>query len=257
MEKLHVLRAGHGPRLLLLHGIGSSATAWEKQLERLSGDFTCIAPDLPGYGDSPSLAAEGLTPILDAVATVFEGEPAHVLGVSFGGLLALALARHYPSLVRSLVLADATLGRAYLSNEQREKWLQGRLDLSQSLQTVSMQRAAEIAAPGAALHVIEEIARHMRRARPEGYMAVARTIAATDAKPWLASIEQPALVVCGADDQVTGAAVSKALAETLPCASSYIVASAGHAPHIEQPDEFASIVREFLGRQEALMRPLP
>lgn len=250
MTKLHVLQAGRGPRLLLLHGIGASATTWDKQMARLGTDFTCLAPDLPGYGDSPPPAGAGLAPILDAVADVLDEEPAHVLGVSFGALLALALAHYHPRLVRSLTLADATLGRACLADREREKWLQGRLDLSQNLQAISMQRAAEIAAPGASIQVVEEIARHMRRARPEGYMAVARSIAATDARPWLASIEAPALVLCGEDDQVTGAAVSQTLADSLSCASLHTIPNAGHAPHIEQPDEFARVVREFLRGQE-------
>lgn len=219
-------------------------------MARLGTDFTCLAPDLPGYGDSPPPAGAGLAPILDAVADVLDEEPAHVLGVSFGALLALALAHYHPRLVRSLTLSDATLGRAYLADREREKWLQGRLDLSQNLQAISMQRAAEIAAPGASIQVVEEIARHMRRARPEGYMAVARSIAATDAKPWLASIEAPALVLCGEDDQVTGAAVSQTLADSLSCASLHTIPNAGHAPHIEQPDEFARVVREFLRGQE-------
>ena len=60
MSHLNVLRGGQGPTLLLLHGIGSSATAWSKQMERLGRYYTCIAPDLPGYGDSPDPAGTGL-----------------------------------------------------------------------------------------------------------------------------------------------------------------------------------------------------
>jgi 3-oxoadipate enol-lactonase len=251
MDKLHVLRAGSGPRLLLLHGIGASATAWGKQIDRLSPDFTCMAPDLPGYGDSPPPAGEGITPILDAVVDLLDGQAAHVLGVSFGALLALALAHQHPHLVRSLVLSDATLGRAYLSDVERERWLQGRQALAQDLQARSMQRAAEIAAPGAAAQVIEEIATHMRRARPDGYMAVARAIAATDARPWLASIGKPALVLCGEEDHVTGADVSQTLANALPGASLHTIKAAGHAPHVEQPDQFAQAVRKFLGALES------
>ena len=113
-QALHALRAGEGPKLLLLHGIGGSSTAWNAQMSRLSRDFSCLAPDLPGYGDSPDPRTEGLDALLDAVVEILAGEPAHVLGVSFGGLLALALAHRHPALVRSLVLADATLGRADL-----------------------------------------------------------------------------------------------------------------------------------------------
>lgn len=249
MHRLHVLHAGQGPTVLLLHGIGSSATAWSKQLERLGNEFTCIAPDLPGYGDSPDAEEPGLDAIVADVAAVLEGRPAHVVGVSFGALTALALARLHPELVRSLTLADATLGRATLARDELERWLRHREGLAHELATRSLERAAEIAGRHAPPEAIAEIARHMRRARPAGYTNVARTIAATDARPWLGGIGQPALVLCGEDDRVTGMDVSRTLLAELPHAALLPIAGAGHAPHLEQPDRFAQAVRAFLHAQ--------
>ncbi len=246
MKPLHVLRAGRGPTVLLLHGIGSSATAWSKQLQRLGSDFTCLAPDLPGYGNSPDPESATLDGIVAAVADVVRGVPAHVVGVSFGALAALALARSHPELVKSMVLSDATLGRATLPSDEREAWLRHREGLARELATRSVGRAAEIAARNAPAAVIEEIATHMRRARPTGYMTVARAIAQTDARPWLRHIAIPALVVCGEDDRVTGMSVSQALLDELPHATLMVIAGAGHAPHIEQPDNFAQAVRKFV-----------
>jgi 3-oxoadipate enol-lactonase len=246
MTRLHVLREGQGPTLLLLHGIGSSATAWSKQMERLGGEFTCLAPDLPGYGDSPDPTGAGLDAIVADVAEVLGGQPASVLGVSFGALTALALARARPELVTSLVLADATLGRSSLPAEERQRWLRHREGLANDLATRSVERAGEIAGRHAPPEVIEEIALHMRRARPSGYMAVARAIAETDARPWLGGIGQPTLLLCGEDDQVTGMEVSQTLLDSLPNARLLVIPGAGHAPHIEQADRFAEAVREFL-----------
>lgn len=246
MSQLHALRAGQGPTLLLLHGIGSSCTAWSAQIERLAGDFSCIAPDLPGYGDSPELRGEGLRAIVDEVAALLDGEPAHVLGVSFGALTCIGLAHFRPELVSSLVLSDATLGRGYFPPDERARWLQGRRRLADELATRSAERAAEIASPQAPQQVIDEIAAHMRRARPEGYMAVARAIAETDARPWLERIDRPALVICGEDDRVTGLDVSRLLTQQLRDSRMCTIAGAGHAPHIEQPEQFAQAVRGFL-----------
>lgn len=249
MARLHVHRRGQGPPLLLLHGIGSSCTAWSRQIDRLQADFTCLAPDLPGYGDSPDLASPGLDGIVASVVDVLDGAPAHVVGVSFGALIAISLAHRHPTLVRSLVLSDATLGRAWMPEAERARWLQNRVALANDLVVRSTERAAEIASPRAATAVVEEIAMHMRRARPSGYIEIARAIAATDAEPWLRDIAQPALVVCGEDDGVTGLAVSRRLADALPDARLVTVDAAGHAPHIEQPDRFAAAVREFLGER--------
>ena len=246
MTKLHVLREGRGPTLLLLHGIGASATAWTKQMERLGGEFACLAPDLPGYGDSPDATSPGLDAIAADVAELLEGQPAHVLGVSFGALTALALARHRPELVTSLVLADATLGRGHRPLDERERWLRHREGLASDLVARSRERAGEIAGRHATTDVIEEIALHMRRARPSGYMTVARAIAESDARPWLHAVAAPTLLLCGEDDRVTGLDVSETLLDRLPDARLVVVPGAGHAPHIEQPDRFAQAVLAFL-----------
>lgn len=244
---LHAVRGGQGPLLLLLHGIGSSGTAWTRQIDSLGWDFSCIAPDLPGYGSSPDPAGEGLDSLVDEIAGALEGRPAHVVGVSFGALSALRMAVRHPALVRSLVLSDATLGRAMLPAADRARWLAHRQQLSGELAGRSRERAAEIAGPGAPPEVVEQIAAHMRRARPAGYLAVARAIAETDARAWLDEVAQPALVICGEHDQVTGLDVSRTLCAQLPGARLVTIAGAGHAPHIEQPEQFAQAVRSFLG----------
>ncbi|HEV8023072.1 MAG TPA: alpha/beta hydrolase [Candidatus Lustribacter sp.] len=239
-----------GPTLLLLHGIGSSATSWQRQFERLGGDHALIAPDLRGYGDSPDPAgAPSLDAVADDLAALLSG-PAHVIGVSFGALAALALARRHPQLVRSLVLSDTTLGRAMLAPDELHRWVEGRYALAADLQVRAADRAREIAAPGAPDDVVTEIAQNMRRARPAGYRYVTDIIAATDALPWLASIDVPTLVVCGEHDTVVGTALSKTIAERIPHARLVTIPGAGHQPNVERPDAFAAAVRTFVAGVE-------
>lgn len=249
---LEAVRLGTGPALLLLHGIGSSATSWTAQFERLAGEYRLLAPDLRGYGNSPDPAgAPSLDAVADDLAALLDG-PTHVAGVSFGALAALALARRHPHLVRSLVLADATLGRAMLPPEECRRWRDGRFALAEALHERADERAREIAGPGASDAVLAELARNMRRARPAGYRNVAAIVAATDARPWLAEVTVPTLVVCGEHDGVVGLAVSQQIAERIPDARLATIAGAGHAPHVEQPDDFATAVRAFI---EGVERP--
>jgi aspartate dehydrogenase len=245
-------RSGDGSAVFLLHGIGSSATSWDRVAPLLAG-HRLIAPDFPGYGDSPddpAMTLEGLTDRL-AAAIDAEGGSAHLVGVSFGALVALALARRSPERVRSLVLADATLGRGGFPAAERERWLAGRLAFAGDLIGGARERAREIAAPGAAETVIAEIAANMRRARPAGYCAVARIVAGTDALPWLSEIRVPALVLCGAADAVVGVPLAGTIAEALPDARYATIHAAGHAPHVEQPAAFAAATSAFIAAVEA------
>jgi len=249
---LHALRAGAGPTVLLLHGIGSSAPSWRRQFDRLAADYTLIAPDLRGYGDSADPSGPpSLDAVADDLARLLDG-PAHIVGVSFGALAALALARRRPELVRSLVLSDTTLGRGFLGPAELQKWVAGRYELAAELQTRADERAGEIAGPNAASDVLAEIARNMRRARPAGYTYVTDIIAATDARPWLPAIDVPTLVICGEHDGVVGLALSQTIAEAIPDSRLATIPGAGHAPNVESPDAFAAAVRAFI---DALERP--
>lgn len=99
-------RAGSGPPLLLLHGIGHHRQAWDPVVGILAAERDVIAVDLPGFGASPALP-EGLAygmasaiPTLRGLCEALDVERPHVAGNSLGGLLALELARE--RLVRSV-----------------------------------------------------------------------------------------------------------------------------------------------------------
>jgi pimeloyl-ACP methyl ester carboxylesterase len=107
-------RTGDGPALVLLHGFTHDSRVWRPQLEGLSGDFTMIAWDAPGAGQSADPAetfgigewADCLAGLLDAA----EIHRAHVVGLSWGGLLAQEFYRRHAARVQSLVLADTYAG---------------------------------------------------------------------------------------------------------------------------------------------------
>ncbi|MEU0066529.1 alpha/beta hydrolase, partial [Streptomyces albidoflavus] len=107
----YVTEAGtEGPLVLCLHGIGSSSASFAAQLAGLSPVARVVAWDAPGYGRSADPdTAPGLDGYADAAAGLIRarGGSAHVIGVSWGGVIALRLALRHPDLVASLVVADS------------------------------------------------------------------------------------------------------------------------------------------------------
>jgi len=109
--------AGAGNSLVLLHGLGDSATDWRWVMPSLARNYRVFAPDLPGTGSSakpiadysPSFFTRFVADFLDALAL----PSAILVGNSLGGLAALRFALAAPQHVPALVLVDsAGLGKA-------------------------------------------------------------------------------------------------------------------------------------------------
>jgi pimeloyl-ACP methyl ester carboxylesterase len=118
MPALAYTRCGSGEPLVLLHGLGSSRSAWQPLLPILAGRFDVIAVDLPGFGDSEPLPRDvepnpaALAASVADMLTQLGVGPAHVAGNSLGGWIALELAAQWP--VRSLTaLSPAGLWRRH------------------------------------------------------------------------------------------------------------------------------------------------
>lgn len=94
---------------VLLHSTGCSGSQWKSLTAWLAPSHLVLAPDLPGYGSTAAQGSSGDL-LADAAPTIAliekQGEPAHLVGHSYGGAVALAIAMNRPELVRSLSLIE-------------------------------------------------------------------------------------------------------------------------------------------------------
>ncbi|NIH81408.1 alpha/beta fold hydrolase [Amycolatopsis viridis] len=239
------VRAGaSGSPVLLLHGIGGSSASFESQVDVLARRHRVFAWDAPGYGGSADPARADLGWFAEVAARVFD-EPAHVVGVSWGGVIATRLALEHP--VLSLTLADSTRGSGTSADSARR--MRARVDeLAQvGAQEFARRRAPRLTTDPATLVKVEAT---MARVRLPGYRAAAESMAATDHGPVLGRIAVPTLVVVGADDRVTGVEESRLLAREIPGARLRVIGG-GHAANQERPEEFNDVLLGFLSEVEA------
>ncbi|RRO20022.1 alpha/beta fold hydrolase [Saccharopolyspora rhizosphaerae] len=252
---MDVVEAGSGTPLVLLHGIGGAAEAFDAQLAGLADRHRVIAWDAPGYGRSADLPGEpDLDAYADAVIAVLDGvdaEPAHLLGVSWGGVIATRVALRAPELLRSLVLADSSRGSGRTTEGRAAMGARVEELRSRGAGAFAAVRAPRLTASGAEQPVVERVTALMSRVRLPGYRNAARVMAATDHSARLPLVVTPTLVVVGTEDQVTGVAESRALAERIPGARLVEIDDAGHAANQEKPGEFNAAVRDFLAEVDA------
>ncbi len=265
---LHVERRGRGPALVLLHGFAGGGRDMAGLADALSEHET-ITPDLPGHGRSvvaASRGAFGFDDALDALAAMLDAADisrAHWLGYSMGARLALAFAVRHPERVTSLVLLA---GRAGIADaDEREARRRADAALAQRIETNGIDAFVDewLAQPlfdtlrrrGA------EALREARRARlcndATGLAAALRALGPGAQPPLfdeLARLELPVLLVAGALDP-RFVALGRDLAPRLPRAELRVIPDAGHAAHVEQPEAFNRVVRDFLRRVDGPARP--
>ena len=111
--KLHYLKTGHGPAVILLHGYTQTSRMWRPIMPLLAEKFTVIAPDLPGIGDS-EIPKSGLD--MKSAAISIHGlvkslgiEKARVVGHDIGLMVAYAYAAQFPAETEKLAVMDAFL----------------------------------------------------------------------------------------------------------------------------------------------------
>jgi pimeloyl-ACP methyl ester carboxylesterase len=252
--------ADHGdpadPLLLCLHGIGSCADAFEPQgplADRL-GRYV-VAWDAPGYRHSPDPDrrftlddwADAAAAVIRAHATGDNGAGADVLGVSWGGVTATRLALRHPGLVRSLILADSSVGSGTTSENAGEMRNRARDLVELGVENFARSRAPRLVSPGAPAALVDDVARMMiDSVRMPIYEWACHSLADTDHTAALGDIGVPALVIVGAEDIITPLERSHALAQGIVGAQLVTVPDAGHLANQEQPAVFNDAVVGFL-----------
>lgn len=248
----HFRIAGQGAPLLLLHGFTGSLESWAPLAPPLARFHRVITVDLPGHGrtvapDSPDFhtmarAGAGLAALLDDVA----GEPVHLLGYSMGGRLALYFAVHYPAWVRTLALESASPGLADADERAArrvgDEALAARIEREGIPAFVEQWEALPLFASQAKLPpAVRMRLREERLQNRAGGLANSLRGMGTGAQPslWprLASVEMPALLLCGAVD-AKFRAIAQQMAAQLPGSRAAIVQGAGHTIHLERPHSF-------------------
>jgi pimeloyl-ACP methyl ester carboxylesterase len=244
-------RVGKGPPLVLLHGFIGDSRVWRTQIEDLSSEFDVIAWDAPGCGQSSdpredfSLAefADCLSGLLDSLGV----SSANLLGLSWGGTMAMEFYHRHPDRVSSLILADTYAGWAGSLGEEaagqrlarclRESELPAREWVPQWVPD-----AFSSAAPSA---VLGELASIMSDFHPVGFRAMSRALA-PDFRELLPLIDVPTLLIWGDEDKRSPLNAGLEMYDSVRGARLVVIPNAGHVSNMEQPERFNAEVREFV-----------
>jgi len=254
MTSLHFLDPNPSgrPAVLLLHGLGADGTSWTLQMPALSqAGFRPLAPDAPGFGGSPydgrgwnirRVAAQ----MADLLAELGTG-PAHIVGLSMGGVIAQQFALDFPLLIKKLVLVSTF-------SVLRPEGFNGLVYFirrAAAVLTLGLQAQAQIVARRLFPDPQDEPLRAMylavvARADPRAYRKAMLSLGLFDSRKRLGQIKAPTLVITGAGDTTVTPARQRALAEGIPGARQALIPQSGHAVSMDQAEQFNRTLLDFL-----------
>jgi len=245
-------RVGSGPPLVLLHGyVADGPTVWRPQLDGLSDEFTVVAWDAPGAGrssDPPDgFRLDGYARCLAGFVETLRLGPAHVAGLSFGGIVALALQRRHAPTARTLTLASAYAGwGGSLAPELVRERLRQALELAEATPGAFTDALLPtmFSAPMAP-ETVDAFRAGMKAFHPRGFRAMALA-AAGDLRDLLHRVEVPTLVICGERDVRAPLPVARALHAAIRGSELIVLPAVGHCCNLEAPDAFDAAIRGFL-----------
>jgi pimeloyl-ACP methyl ester carboxylesterase len=257
---------GSGPVVVLVHGMAGSSATWRRLVPALEPTATVVAPDLPGHGASERAGGDAT---LGSYASCIRDllvasghERATVVGQSLGGGIAMQFAYQFPERCERLVL----VGSGGLGQEVH--FLLRALALPGSEYVLSLGCASALRNLGASATTLlerigfrpsptmKEIARaysslgdgRARRAFLETLRAVVdvngQRVDARD-RLYLASAI-PTLIVWGDRDRIIPVEHGRAAHEAMPGSRLEIFEGAGHFPHCDAPERFASVLVDFM-----------
>jgi pimeloyl-ACP methyl ester carboxylesterase len=256
--RAHVIEAGRGEPLLLVHGGNGVGAHWIPLMARLVG-WRMIVPDRPGCGltdrflyDGVDMRAHGAA-FVEGVLDALDIETASIVGNSMGGYFALCFALAHPDRVRKLVLAGGPAGSARSASEGTPPPQAIEARVKSSRQRGRPGHAGVVADPSRIPDDLLELfdARLAIPGDEESWRSILRNTHPNrmtfDFHGELEGLRTRTLLISGEQDRIDPPIASAtAIAERLRNARLELLSDAGHMPWADKPDECATLVAEFL-----------
>jgi 3-oxoadipate enol-lactonase len=246
--------SGSGVPLILIHGYPLNRRMWEPQLGALSDIARVIVPDLRGHGGSEIVPGintmdEMAKDIKELIESLDIEEPVILVGFSMGGYISFAFYRHYPNLVKGMILAAtrATADTIETKVNREEAAAIAHEKGSEAITEMQLPKMLSPLTKDTKPEVVELARKIMVETPTQTIVADLRgMINRQDSTSSLQDITCPVLILHGSDDQFISVEEINLMQNNLENSRIKTIPEAGHLINIEQPELFNQAVREFI-----------
>lgn len=235
------IEEGEGEVLLLLHGLMGALSNWEKVIEEFKGEYKVVIPMLPIY-DLPLLTTgvKTLAKYVHKFVKYKKYQQVTLLGNSLGGHVGLIYTLSHQEFVKSLVLTG--------SSGLYENAFGGSFPKRESYDFIKEKVEYTFYYPETATkELIDEVYQTVNdRNKVIRILAMAKSAIRHNMSKDLSKIKIPVALIWGKNDKITPPEVAEEFHLLLPDSELTWIDHCGHAPMMEHPEEFNSILRKFL-----------
>jgi len=241
---------GSGAPLVLIHGLGSSTRDWQDQLDHFAKNYQVVLIDMRGHGQSDKPIGPYSIPLFATDVALLLQElqltPAHVVGISMGGMIAFQLTVDHPRLVKSLVIVNSA--PEFIVRTFREK-----LKLWQRFAIVrllGMRKMGQVLAgrlfPGPEHERLRQVfVERWAENDPRAYRDAMQAIVGWSVADKLDRITCPVLVLAS-DQDYSSVAEKQAYVDQIAPGKLVVIKDARHALPAEKPEAFNQALDSFL-----------
>ncbi|RYE35875.1 MAG: alpha/beta hydrolase [Sphingobacteriaceae bacterium] len=239
------IEQGSGEVLLLLHGLMGALSNWEFVIEEFSKDYRVIIPMLPIY-ELPllTIGVKTLSKFVHKFIQFKKLENVTVLGNSLGGHVGLIYALNHPEKLKAMVLAG--------SSGLYENAFGGSFPRRESYDFIREKVEYTFYSPKTATkELVDDVYESVNnRHKIIRLLAMAKSAIRHNMAKDLHKIKIPVALIWGRNDKITPPEVAVEFSELLPNAELTWVDACGHAPMMEQPEEFNRLLKNFLEKNK-------
>ncbi|MCD6076006.1 MAG: catD 2 [Rhodospirillales bacterium] len=250
-ETLNYIGEGNGPVVVLVHSLGANSYMWRPIMDKLKDRFCCIAVDCRGHGKSSyknPFTVRDVAADLNAVLDELEIKRAHIVGISMGGPIVLEMYAERPGRIASLVIADSFYDNRASSKErlaETEQQMQGK-----TMRTFGEEYAKSRLMPSTPQRAYDELAEAVSMVAPKTFLDTLTAISTVGFQGLIAAVSVPTLICYGDNERLPLQRQGRQMHEMIAGSELAVIDNAGHLSAIDQPDAFAKLIGDFIGRVE-------
>lgn len=265
LGRIRFRTCGDGPAVLLWPNHYLTGLSWRETAQYFADRFTMVLIDPPGHGGSDRLdrdvsAAECAAVVCDVLDDL-DASTAHLVGVGWGGQVALVTAALHGRIIDSLVLINASADPARRRGTLRARLFQRLYGSLPPVRPLMARRLVKRLLGRTSFErrrgVVAQIRYAIRSANPVSVRHGVRDVLhrRADHSTLASTIQAPTLVVAGAEDRTVPVAEGRLLADSIPQARFLVLEGVGHTPQVESSDRLNAVLERFWSPLDTVTTP--